>query len=321
MLRLAKGITKRAIRAALTTLPRNALDTFLDELCGVLTLDYSRRRSRFRLLSRLAMDSRVVALKVVGDYGVMQSAAGDSHILFRYSEERRFADRTNKLIAQFFGDGGGSYIDIGANIGMTVIPIARNPLVQCLAFEPEPTNFANLVANISANCRYANVAAKQIALFSAARRLTFELAHENLGDHRVRLNTATGALGEHQRETIEVEAWPLDAAAVGLRPPLAIKIDTQGAEPYVFAGGGKVIARAGLLVSEFWPYGIGRMGGDLGDMFAQLSASFETIAVAVAEEGEPSNPMAVAAAHQWMVERYRQHQDDPDWYCDIIARK
>jgi hypothetical protein len=95
VLRLSKDLAKSAIRVAISALPRNALDTMLDELGVVLRLDYRRRRSRFRLLSRLAMDANVVALKVGGDYGVMQSTVGDSHILFRYSEERRFADRTN----------------------------------------------------------------------------------------------------------------------------------------------------------------------------------------------------------------------------------
>jgi FkbM family methyltransferase len=260
--RLAKDLTKRAVRVALSALSGNALDTVLDELCTVLKTDYSRRRSRFRLLNRLAVDSHVVALKVVGDYGMMQSAAGDSHILFRYSEERRFAGRTNKLISQFFGDGPGSYIDVGANIGMTIVPIARNPLVQCQAFEPEPVNFANLLANIAANCPHQNVVAKQIALFSEAGRLCFELASDNLGDHRIRLTDAVGRLGEHQRGTIEVQARPLDEAVGEFRPPMAIKIDTQGAEPYVFGGGKNVIARADLLISEFWPYGIDRIGGE-----------------------------------------------------------
>ena len=52
---------------------------------------------------------------------------------------------------------------MGANIGMTVISVARNPLVRCVAFEPEPTNFANLFANIATNCPYRNVVSDQIA--------------------------------------------------------------------------------------------------------------------------------------------------------------
>ncbi len=321
MLRLAKDLTKRAVRGALGALPRNALDTLLDELCVVLGTDYRRRRSRFRLLSRLAADSNVVALKVGGDYGVMQSAAGDSHILFRYSEEHRWADRTNKLIAEFFGDDPGSYIDVGANIGMTVVPIARSPLVQCLAFEPEPVNFANLVANIATNCPHRNVIAKQIALYSSAGLLRLELASENLGDHRIRLNDTAGRLDEHQRCTIEVQAQRLDEAVGEIRSPIAIKIDTQGAEPHVFAGGRKVIARADLLITEFWPYAMHRMGGDVREMFDQLAAFFATAVAAEFEEGRLDGPMPVAAAREWLAEQNRQRVDDPDWYCDIIARK
>jgi FkbM family methyltransferase len=319
--RIVKELTKCAIRCALSVLPHRSFETLLDELCVVLGSDIRRRQSRFRLLSRLAADSHVVSLRVSGDYGVMQSAAGDSHILFRYSEERGFADRTNKLIAEFFGDGAGSYIDIGANIGMTVIPIARNPRVRCLAFEPEPTNFGNLLANIAANCPHQNVVAEQIALFSRTGRLDLELANGNLGDHRIHLSDAVGRFGEHQRRIIGVQAYPLDEAVSELQLPLAIKIDTQGAEPYVFVGGRKVIARAGLLVSEFWPYGMHRMGGDIDEMFDQLIASFNTIATAEYEEGELGKAIVAPAACEWLSEFYRQYVDDPNRYCDVIARK
>ena len=106
--RLLKDLATRSVRAGFRALPRNALETVHDQLCEALSTDPVRRRSRFRLLNRLAQESNVVALQVSGDYGVMQSAAGDSHILFRYSEERRFADRTNTIIAEFFADGAGS---------------------------------------------------------------------------------------------------------------------------------------------------------------------------------------------------------------------
>ena len=320
--RVAKGLTTRAIRTAFSALPRNALDTVLDELRLVLGSDLCRRRSRFRLLSRLAVDSGVVALSVDGDYGVIQSAASDAHILFRYSEERRFADRTNKLIAEFFRDGAGSYIDVGANIGMTVIPIARNPLVQCLAFEPEPTNFANLVANVATNCPHRNVVTEQIALFSHADRLTLELAPENLGDHRVRTSNAPGYWREQKRHTIEVQARPLDSAVGALQLPLAIKIDTQGAEPYVFGGGPKRDrTRGDSSYPSFGPTAWIEWEATFEQMLDLLIASFATIAIAEFEEGEAGAPIAVASACEWLAERQRQHVADPEWYCDIIAYK
>jgi hypothetical protein len=64
-----------------------------------------------------------------------------------------------------------------------------------------------------------------------------------------------------------------------------------------------------------------RMGGDVREMFDQLAAFFATAVAAEFEEGRLHGPMPVAAAREWLAERYRQRVDDPDWYCDIIARK
>jgi hypothetical protein len=39
---------------------------------------------------------------------------------------------TNDLVEGFFREhSGGTFIDIGANIGLTTVPVARNPSVQC----------------------------------------------------------------------------------------------------------------------------------------------------------------------------------------------
>jgi FkbM family methyltransferase len=59
----------------------------------------------------------------------------------------------NSLFSNFFqANDGGTYLDIGANIGLTTIPIAQLPDVQCIAFEPAPENFRNVQANVRANC-------------------------------------------------------------------------------------------------------------------------------------------------------------------------
>ena len=48
-----------------------------------------------------------------------------------------------------------------------------------------------------------------------------------------------------------------------LKGPLAVKIDTQGAEPFVVSGGKETLGRAGLIVSEFGPDGMAQLGGNL----------------------------------------------------------
>ena len=62
-----------------------------------------------------------------------------------YASTGRWAEHTNELIGRFFDKAGrGTFLDIGANIGLTTIPVARRANVACHAFEPEPENFRNL---------------------------------------------------------------------------------------------------------------------------------------------------------------------------------
>jgi hypothetical protein len=43
---------------------------------------------------------------------------------------------------------------------------------------------------------------------------------------------------------------------------LAAKIDTQGAEPFVIEGGQQTLSQASIIVLEFSPYHITRLGSD-----------------------------------------------------------
>jgi FkbM family methyltransferase len=62
-------------------------------------------------------------------------------------------------------------------------------------------------------------------------QLSLALAEGNIGDHRLTIADVPG------RRTVKVPAVPLDDFIDNATPPLAVKIDTQGAEPYVIAGG------------------------------------------------------------------------------------
>ena len=115
----------------------------------------------------------------------------------------------------------------------------------------------------------AGVVLFNLALATERASLTFELNNENRGDHRVRGNAliATEKFGESQRQTITVEGAPLDDIidAKSLVGPCVIKIDTQGSEVNVFRGGAKVFARAEVVIAEFCPYLLLRMGTPIED--------------------------------------------------------
>ena len=109
----------------------------------------------------------------------------------------------------------------------------------------------------------ANVKSHQLALFDRKAKLPFEIAEENLGDHRIHIETGLVAKqGEIGRKVIDVCAVPLDDLHLRIKGPLLIKIDTQGAEPFVFSGGKATLSKADLIVVEWSPYHMARVGGD-----------------------------------------------------------
>jgi FkbM family methyltransferase len=151
-------------------------------------------------------------------------------------------------IEQFFADKpAGVFYDVGANIGMTLIPVARNPAIRCVGFEPDPENFRLLCANLAASgLPFVEVQNKAVA--DRHMQLGFTRSAYNSGDHRL---SPTGE--------IMVDCIPLDELPVPTEP-FAIKIDTQGAEPMIFEGGRAHLAAAGLIICEYWPWGMRRLG-------------------------------------------------------------
>jgi FkbM family methyltransferase len=306
----------RISKAIVALLPRVAHEVVLEQICEEVGRN---ELGRFQILSRLARDCGVVALKVSGQYGVIQSLPDDRVVLMEYAKNGTFAERTNNLLQSFFADRSGNYIDIGANIGLTTIPVAQNVRVRCLAIEPEPRNFVNLRANIAENCPYKNVEARRLAIFARRQTLQFEVASGNLGDHRLRIGKKTGQLGEHKRGTIDVEGVSLDEIAGNLDGPLAVKIDTQGAEPFVISGGKETLSRAGLVISEFWPYGMAQLGANPVDLIEFLQGHFSTLALM--EQDGPVLPRPANKVCEQLTALVAAHSNNPEMSLDVIARR
>jgi FkbM family methyltransferase len=247
-----------ATRSCLGTLPRSVQRV----LFHALTMKVDNRDAWsgfFDLCKRLPVDSVTVETTL----GRIAGSPRDN-LLFRPFVAT--GEYVPELIALFRAAliGGGTYIDIGANIGLTLLPIATLPNVRCIAFEPDPLTFSFLARNVETNCADDAVTLHRLAIFDKATTVCFERSADNFGDHRIRVNNNDGLYGESRREVIEVATKRLDDAVnlVDLRRPIVIKIDTQGAEPFVFAGGTRTLAAADLMVLEVWPYGARRLGGD-----------------------------------------------------------
>lgn len=306
-----KSLLKRALGNAAVRLPWGAREAVFDALCAKL--------GAHAVITRVAAEAGVTAITATGRYGEIRSAVNDWNAFLEYARSGQWARRTNDLLIGFFADRGGTYIDVGANIGLTTIPVAQNPAVRCVAIEPEPNNYANLTANVRLNCPHGNVETHQVAVFDKPATLRFEISSGNLGDHRIRTTELPGAIGEERRPVIEVPGRPLREIVGAVALPLAVKIDTQGAEPFVVAGGREILAAADLLVIEFWPYGMKRLGGDPNEVIALLSG-FHSLAISLREE-DAAKEMAVPEAIDLLRSAAQSRIHDEPFYFDVTARR
>jgi FkbM family methyltransferase len=203
----------------------------------------------------------VRTVSVDGAYGRIQGDPLDLGVLSEYMLTGSYSPELIKFLLDWFKRfGTGTMLDVGANIGLTTVPVATSG-VACICFEPDLNNF-NLLRDNTEQRGLTNVKLFNVAVFDSDCDVSFEISDWNHGDHRVRLVDTKGAFGEQHRAVTKVTARRLDEMVdiESIRRPLFVKIDTQGGEAHVLKGGGAVISSADLLSLEFCPYLVRRAG-------------------------------------------------------------
>lgn len=236
-----------------------------DTAIRVLDVEDLFRRSAERL--------NIASYGCAGKLGYFQGSVRDRAVLLGYARERTWAPEVQHVLEQVLRRGG-TLIDVGANIGLTSIPIAVARAVRCYAFEPDPENYKFLLGNIAFNGA-ATVRPFNCAIMAEDGPLTFERSINNMGDHRVRRGPrAPGEFAEDRREVIHVQGRRLDSALATetLTPPVVLKVDTQGAEVQVLSGAAGLLERIDVAIFEFWPYGLRRMKDSTEDFYRLISA-------------------------------------------------
>src|SRR6185295_13313730 len=110
-----------------------------------------------------------------GESGFIQSSSSDETLLPSYALSKTWAAPAVAFLRDAFADQSGTYIDVGANIGLTTIPIARNPKLRCVAFEPDPNNFWHLSENVRRNGQNGNIELVPMALMDKAGSVSLSL--------------------------------------------------------------------------------------------------------------------------------------------------
>lgn len=227
---------------------------------------------------RYAQSLGVQSFQYRGKLGLFEGSTSDQSIFDNYFKSDTRSPFYQKLLSDvLFAAGKGTYIDIGANIGLTIIPIAKKRGIKCYGFEPEARNFKYLQSNIAANALENHITIFNCALFSDDGTIKMELSENNKGDHRIHPKhpQVQNLYNEQVREIIEIKACKLDSLlnVDDLEKPVVMKIDTQGAEVDVLKGASKFLQGVDFLITEFWPYGLIRLGHTV-DSFIELIRSF-----------------------------------------------
>lgn len=157
-------------------------------------------------------------------------------------------------------------VEIGAHVGSWSIYLAQQVKNGELhVFEPMPTNYKKLVANIELN-DLDNVKTYAMALGESSGQATFYVPDTDapvvgsLHDH---------SLSQHQI-TVEVDTLDRRVEAMN-RPPTFLKIDCEGAEAMVLRGAAKTLAQSvRVIFIEVHPSFLANQNEDAGEMVDAL---------------------------------------------------
>ncbi len=218
-----------------------------------------------------------------GEYGVFEGAAVDRVVMGEYRTLGSWAKGLVTLVVdRLFAEGPGTFIDVGANIGLVVVPVVERSGSLGIAFEPEPRNFGLLSRNVARHGLSERIECHAAACYSERSLLRLSLSSDNLGDHRLQPKAAVAAprAAPLERAEIEVTAVRLDDVLRGreLPHPIVVKLDAQGSEVRVLEGARETLARADYVISEYWFAGL-LAHGDTPEQFAQIMRDFQFGAV------------------------------------------
>jgi len=261
---------------------------------------------------------------VLGDVGAIEGSLADDHIIAEYAKLKTWkTTELTKLVGGYFDVYKvGTYVDVGANLGLTTIPIAAMPGVDCIAFEPDPDNFRHLVRNVTAHCRHNNVKVHEIAVCNHNGEISFECDPHNHGDHRIHV-VKSGVLMESERTVVKVPACRLDDwfDVDKLKQPIVVKMDVQGSEGHIFAGGERLLSKAELVFMEYWPYSMVRFDSDIGALLSFITKTYSTGSMVLGDQDIAPDWQPIAEVVKAMRQRWNFANIEPFTYHEIYLRK
>jgi FkbM family methyltransferase len=192
---------------------------------------------------------------------------------------------------------GGGMLDIGANIGTTAIPRALlHDFSVIYAAEPDPDNYACLVANVLAHGLGGAILPDQLALSSSTGMLRLRRS-THMGTHHL-----LPAEGKTHLPSIDVHGSTVDDWIIGLRVAPGdltfVKVDAQGWDAHVMLGAQSLLAARHVVWQvEFSPAMMDRTGVGVREFTELVTEHFSHFRMMEKDERErPASEIAEVGA-------------------------
>ena len=150
--------------------------------------------------------------------------------------------------------------DVGANIGLITIPIARkikNVNIHC--FEPSPYPYKYLKMTINKNRLNRKIRLNKLGLYNKSGKLNFYLH----GDKNASIDGLQNTTKKIKSEKIKINATTIDEYVKknNIKKIDLIKIDTEGSELLILQGAIKSISKfKPSIILEIWPQNLKEYG-------------------------------------------------------------
>lgn len=206
------------------------------------------------------------------------------------------------------------FVDVGASIGLVTIGLLRGVPLQAVALEPDVEAHALLMGNLEAQDFADRVRVLRVAAGApkeAGQHVAMQRYPGNGGDIRICGETSNRA---------KAPLVNLDSLLEEEASPLLLKIDVQGYEPGVVAGGLQSLRRAALSVVEFWPHGLQCYGHDPMDFARRLLADNAAVAL-IENEHRPQQPEWIERDEAlYRLGQYIEAKNPPERQLEILMR-
>ena len=223
---------------------KTVLNTLVSDLRESVRLT-ADARSRFRLVTDFAL-SRLIGLTPRGQRNRVREVRLRAGIKIRYRLNKGDLHSIREIWFQQayrlpFPDPSGVLLDLGANIGMTSLWLAKNySITRVIAVEPDPANAALVRQNLEVNGIAGEVLEAAIGPKELMARFEFS-EHSNLGKLSER-----GSLVPMISVGRIIQKFDITRVAL-------IKIDIEGGEQELFNGPTEWLACTDAIIIEFHP--------------------------------------------------------------------